>query len=324
MSSPRIAHGSLHHHGADLLPDDLEGVDYLLLDGGPVVAPAEEGPEELLDEAIARLTPSLYLDPDLKVIASLAGRDPVAAARRVAKNLSETGNADLPMGVVHGSDVLDQLEEFFAAGVELRHNASGQTLHRSKSPPRAAALALDGDPVFATSQQNARLLLFAHADLETIELQLRGELRGQSASTPLDIRLEQSASSGVLLQFSANGQPPVANELELGWHRLLDAAGLPTRDAQLEMAQSIGANSSDSANSSPRGFASYRSDSLATVREATRCLLQLRYSLGGSEPLFEVVMGPVCQWDYQPWPTSIPTDLVEWSVDVRSAKDWVE
>ncbi|MEM1303247.1 MAG: acyclic terpene utilization AtuA family protein [Planctomycetota bacterium] len=339
MSSIRIGRGSLHHHGVGLLPEDPEAAECVLLDGGPVNPPLADATDGLLDglsldglldEAIRRLAPTLYLNPELRVVATLAGGDPEAAATRAAAILAGSGNAELPIAVVNGCDVLDRLEEFLAAGQSLRNQQTGEAFTRARLAPRMAALALDAEPVAAAHQQGARLVVVGHADAETLTLQFAGELRGQAAATPLHILLEAGATSRALLRVAADAR--VATDalgdtdrrtfesLPTRWNAALQAAGLPVEGARCEFAASGQTN----ASSHDLLLVSYSSANEAKANAGMQQLLPMRYPSVGDAPTFEIAIGPTCGRDYTRWPTSVPEGLVEWSVDVRPARDWLE
>lgn len=170
MSSLRLAYGSLHHAGAGLLPRDLEGVDYLLLDGGlPRVAnPAEPPLLDLLRRSCKQLGPVIYLNPTLHVVVRLAGESPAAAARVIAEELVEAGSIDLPIGIAKGHDVLPRLEEFLACGIDLRHAETDQPFVELRDPTQAATVALGPEPMEEMFREGARFALLGDSALSDI------------------------------------------------------------------------------------------------------------------------------------------------------------
>ncbi len=162
MNPIRLAYGSLHHDGAGVLPSQTDGLDFLLLDGGPVLSSDRSATQALVEEAFERLGRSFYLDAELSVLASLAGRDPRLVAKGIAEQLAAAENRDLPLGVVRGCDVTDRLEEFLADG-ELAHQETGQPLLELRGPILQAVVSLGRDTLAEALDQHARVVLVGHA-----------------------------------------------------------------------------------------------------------------------------------------------------------------
>lgn len=203
-NSLRIAYGCLSPTGARMLPADIEGVDYLLLDGGPLVAPDEPGPELALEQAFRRLAPWLYLDPQLKVIASLAGRDPLLHVTPVAQALVDSGCRDQAITVLRGHDMLDRLEELFQSA-DLAHAETGQRLVDLKDPIHAASVCLPH--VIYPQAINSRVLLVGYSSAEAM-----------TAGVAESIGVEQPLASRVaaaLCHANRIPLPPSSGETEV-------------------------------------------------------------------------------------------------------------
>lgn len=164
MTSVRLAYGSLHHAGAGLAPAGLEGVDYLLLDGGPVLSSGAEPAERLLQEAVRLLSPHLYLDRSISVLASVGGADTRQAAAGVARLLAESGNADLAVGVVRGHHVTGRLNDLLEQ-CEMPHAVTGQPLVELRQAIELAIVSFGAEPMLAGLAQDAHLLITSYEDV---------------------------------------------------------------------------------------------------------------------------------------------------------------
>lgn len=318
MSSARIAHGSLCRYGADLLPADLEGIDFLLLDGGPLAAPSETGPESLLEEAIRRLAPQLYLNAELTVVATLAGRDPAAVAARLAAPLGEAGSPDLAVGVVQGSDIIDRLEEFLAAGEPLRHTATGQAFTELCDPTVAAAALLGPDALRAALGQSARVVLVGAASAEGILHACGAAGASDGPATPVSLKHRTGYCGAALLRIGDTSHNEFAGPY-------LDAWGDALRNVDLDPAGATVVWRPD-ADGPPTGGAivRYRHPDKPSAGQGLRVALAAFSRLAAGGDAIDPTLPPTVVAEHALWPTEVATDLVEWSVDVRPAKDWVE
>ncbi len=105
------------------------------------------------------LAPSLYLQPQLKIITNAGGMNPRACAAAAGALLTESGSGELPLGVVQGDDLLGQLEELTAHGCRFDNLDTGQPLSELRKPVVSANAYLGAGPVVTALQAGARLVI---------------------------------------------------------------------------------------------------------------------------------------------------------------------
>jgi hypothetical protein len=76
-------------------------------------------------ELVERLLPILSDQPALKIVTNAGGLNPVGCARRCAAWLEMAGQAERPIGVVTGDDILERIPRWVDAGVNLDHMETG-------------------------------------------------------------------------------------------------------------------------------------------------------------------------------------------------------
>ena len=394
MNEIHLAYGALQAEGPLRLPLELEGVDYLLLDAGPPRAASELGPEGLLEQALEQLGPRLYLDTNLHVLATLAGRQPRASVLEIARQLSGTGNADLRIAEVQGCDVLDRLEEFLAGGAELRNLATGERVARSTKPIESVTACLDPQPLVAALRQDARVVVTGYASPGTAVVGMATAEFGSAIQH--DQRLEKFVHAGKLLAASAgrssspdasDGPPDVLKlTAEGGYQWVTGEGGERLGDSTLAKPQALaqhpsqtpaagqtllnivyregsvgsvlleasGTNASEDLSRAiaawQEGVASGGAAAGAVVRAEVYASVTTPPAAVGvvtfqheAAPEVQTAIdalqrqcarwtaGPQLRPDFPPqvaarfgaWQTSVPREFIEWSVDVRTARDWL-
>jgi hypothetical protein len=76
-------------------------------------------------ELVERLLPILSDQPSLKIVTNAGGLNAVGCARRCAAVLAKAGQAERPIGVVTGDDILARIPQWGDAGVNLDHMETG-------------------------------------------------------------------------------------------------------------------------------------------------------------------------------------------------------
>lgn len=385
MQPVRFDYGSLHAGGAGVLPPQTEGVDFLLLDGGPVVAPDQEGPELILEEAFDRLGPRFFLDPGLNVLASLAGREPRSSARSIAQRLVKTSNFDLPISVVRGHNLLGGLEEFMREH-PLAHAVTGERFADLLDPTVAAVACLGRKPTVAALSQDARVVLVGHESPGDMAAAAgRFWFGSQASKHPIEDAASQAGLSlsamhqiarrkatlddpfytshvGPLLlnqsgELDDSGvEPGPASLSQSPWpgETIVRDPGVSAvtilhrktfvTDAVLYLRESGVLNElyrdltdSNAWSRSLPNVSVWPSDDdtdeflvRATLRHperdhVARAALLLRQIVG---PLAEegvaFLTAPMVHATYETWPTSLPADCLEWSIDTRTAREWLD
>lgn len=108
---------------------------------------------------LASLLPALRAQPQLKIVTNAGGMNPLACVRAAARLLADAGLTDLPIGLVHGDDLLPRLSDLQLAGCDFAHLDTGQPL-ASQSPQVKSANAYFGArPIVAALEKNARIVI---------------------------------------------------------------------------------------------------------------------------------------------------------------------
>lgn len=163
MATVRLAYGRLDAGGAGVLPAQLEGIDYLLLNGGAVAPPGDTAVLDILLDTIDLIAPHFFLDPNFRVIASLGGSDPREAAKRVAQRLEVSFDLSLSIAAVRGQDVLARLEELLQESA-LPDLLTGESFLDQQSPTVAAIATMGHEPTLAALAEGAQVVLVSHED----------------------------------------------------------------------------------------------------------------------------------------------------------------
>lgn len=320
MPSPRITHGTLHAHGATLLPDDLEEADWLLLDGGALADPDGSDPIGVLNHAFGQLAPILYLRPQLRVVATLGGHDPDHVISQLARRIGEGGNPEAPIAIVRGGDVLNQLEEFLAEGESLSHRETGERFVTLLKKPVAASIATTAE-VARAAMTHGRVMLLADADLQLLEKAASGDRMAADEDLQLTIRYVAAHRFSCGLRANDGNATAEIEVIQTKWRQHLAAAGGELCEAQIDVYQSP----SDAAQTVGVATSHHTGDQgQADARQSRRLLLQtLAKRQGGCvelHPDLEPRVRPV--WGV--WPTTLREDRVEWSVMIRTAAEWAD
>ncbi|MEM9186989.1 MAG: acyclic terpene utilization AtuA family protein [Planctomycetota bacterium] len=322
----------------------FEGVGVVLLDSDPLAPLDGSLGEASTATAIAGLGGAFYLDPELIAVAALGGQDPAAVAGRVAPVFCGAGNDALPIAVVRGHDLLDELEELMRGGAPLAHAETGDPYTRLTAPTVAASARLGADAVAAAIGNGGRLVVVGHASVESLVAGSAGvafdspavgeavkafscgcgpvEVEPSTAtpqqptsSTPVDIVYRDGFAATAVI---ATQGPQAVSETALDHLRAeLTSDGLAEADVHLE-------------GYAPAGEG-LQAIVLACVTapqadRAEQALMRLRAitaaSAGGAR------LHDLCPAQafprYKVWPTSVPSDLVGWSVEVRETRGWTE
>jgi hypothetical protein len=131
----------------------------------PTAAPVElpERASQFAD-VVRVLAKQLYLNPDLRVIASAGWRNAYACAEEVAAALAEAGCGDVSLAAVRGSHLLPILDDLARSGVKLR-NAETQAAWRDlKAPLVGAELLLGAGPIATALTEGARVVVAGSYD----------------------------------------------------------------------------------------------------------------------------------------------------------------
>jgi|GEM_PF-5988544 len=148
-----------HHPDFDQLVEtadlDVLQLDYLWPHLRPPGASYAPG---LMDQ-LPLLNKSLYLDPKFHLITNAGSRNPRMCAEALAEAFCERGNAELPLTVIRGDNVLPCLEELKAAGIELKDQKRGTPLDELTQPLLSAQVDLGAGPLVTAWEEGSRAVV---------------------------------------------------------------------------------------------------------------------------------------------------------------------
>ncbi|TWT37756.1 hypothetical protein KOR34_27190 [Posidoniimonas corsicana] len=375
MNALRLAHHDLRGPRTPAWARQLEGVDFLLLDAGPLSG--GDAPAEQLPRTLRTLGPQLYMDAQLRLVASLAGGDPSIAGPHAAQTLVDTGNPDLPLAVVRGQDVLDRLEELLLH-TDLAHAETGQRFVELSAKTVGAIASLGPRAVSQAVKQGARAVLTAH---ETPAVLCEAVARAATGKRDLPTarKLGQTladcspqAVSDTLRRPEWSPEQSLQAELTADLDVEFFGGAELTDSARRRFAETSSAVDPDQSNLTLTYLDGYQARLVLWASEAaargrleevlTNAPPELRPcicppSAAADGALVEVtlhhanrakvenaaaelagvlevasgVLGlrriggpPLVEPRYRQWPTVLPVELLEWSIDIKPAQQWVD
>ncbi|NNF57705.1 MAG: DUF1446 domain-containing protein [Rhodothermaceae bacterium] len=104
------------------------------------------------------------LAPDIKekgftVISNAGGVNPVGCAEAIVEGIRSRGVSGLKVAVVTGDDLLDQLDDLLADGVELRHMETGEPMAPVRDQMVSANVYLGAGPIVEALRQGADVIV---------------------------------------------------------------------------------------------------------------------------------------------------------------------
>lgn len=110
-------------------------------------------------DLLARLGPILADQPGLRIVTNAGGLNPAACAARCAEVLKQAGNAEAPIGVVSGDDVLSRIPGWMADGMNLDHLETGAPISTVADRLVSANVYLGARPIADALDQGARIVV---------------------------------------------------------------------------------------------------------------------------------------------------------------------
>jgi hypothetical protein len=110
-------------------------------------------------DVLARLTPHLHDQPNLKVVTNAGGMNPTACAARARSILEQAGLTDRRVAVVSGDDLLPRLDELLAAGHPLAHLDTGEPLTSVRDRVVSANAYLGARPIAEALKRGASVVV---------------------------------------------------------------------------------------------------------------------------------------------------------------------
>jgi hypothetical protein len=146
---------------------DLLQLDYVRPRLAPVTGPAPAELPEIAGsfiDAVRSLGKTLFLEPELRVVASAGWSNSYLLAERAGQALAEAGCPETPVSAVRGSNVLAILEDLVAGGLKLPNLETGAAWTTLRAPILAADLQLGAGPLAAALGEGARIVVAGHYD----------------------------------------------------------------------------------------------------------------------------------------------------------------
>src|SRR6185503_4916516 len=104
------------------------------------------------------------VERDIKVTANAGGVNVAGCAAAVREAAREVGLAGrLKIGIVTGDDILDQIDDLFARGIELRNMETGEPLASVRDQVQSANAYLGAGPIVEALDRDARVVLTGRA-----------------------------------------------------------------------------------------------------------------------------------------------------------------
>ncbi|RMF62862.1 MAG: DUF1446 domain-containing protein [Calditrichaeota bacterium] len=113
-------------------------------------------------ELMRQILPTI-LERDIKVIASAGGVNPEACREAVFAVVRELGLKGVRIGTVEGDDILHDLPELMASGVEFSHLDTGEPLTAVKDKVLSANVYISSFPIVEALEQGAQVIITGRA-----------------------------------------------------------------------------------------------------------------------------------------------------------------
>ncbi len=104
------------------------------------------------------LLPDL-VEKNIRVITNAGGVNPIACRDAIFEVAARLGIRSLKVGVVHGDDIMNRLDDFLRNGVELRHMDTGEPLSTVRDRVYSANVYLGARPVVQALQEGAQIII---------------------------------------------------------------------------------------------------------------------------------------------------------------------
>ncbi len=110
-------------------------------------------------ELVERLAPVLSEKQALSIVTNAGGLNPASCAARCAGILEKAGQGSLPIGVVSGDDVLDQISDWAQEGLDLPHLETGAPISSVASRLVAANVYFGARPIAGALGGGSRIVV---------------------------------------------------------------------------------------------------------------------------------------------------------------------
>jgi len=110
-------------------------------------------------DVLESLLPPLKAQPQWKLVTNAGGLHPRGCAVAAGRILSKAGLGDVPIGVVRGDDLLDQIDALQQSGCELAHLDTGKPLSSLAAHVTSANAYLGAAPIVEALAKGARIVL---------------------------------------------------------------------------------------------------------------------------------------------------------------------
>ena len=99
------------------------------------------------------------IEKDIKVITNAGGVNPIACRNAIFEIAHKMGYKNLKIGIVHGDDIYNQIDDLFEKGIYLNHMDSGESLETVKNCVYSANVYLGALPVVQALKDGAQIII---------------------------------------------------------------------------------------------------------------------------------------------------------------------
>ena len=110
-------------------------------------------------DVLDRLGPTMRAQPQLKIVTNAGGMNPRSCGEKARDTLTKHGLTGYKVGIVSGDDLLPRLDELLAAGHELQHLDTGESLSTIRAKVVSANAYLGAKPIAEALGQGANVVV---------------------------------------------------------------------------------------------------------------------------------------------------------------------
>ncbi|HEX2897474.1 MAG TPA: acyclic terpene utilization AtuA family protein, partial [candidate division Zixibacteria bacterium] len=100
----------------------------------------------------------LIVEKNVKVISSAGGINPIGLAKKIIE-VAKSQNIQVKVGVVHGDNILDQIDELVAKGEKFTNLDTGENFAEIRSQVTSANVYLGAEPVVKALEQGCQIIV---------------------------------------------------------------------------------------------------------------------------------------------------------------------
>ncbi|MEN1679531.1 MAG: acyclic terpene utilization AtuA family protein [Planctomycetota bacterium] len=336
-------------------PPLLDDVDGLILAGDSVLPVDSPLMETCVVDALGSLGPSFFLSAGLTAVASLGGnftsaRATETIASRVGEKLAEAGCGELPLAAILGGSLLSDLESLWRAGATMPHVETGKPLAELEKPIVSAAVDLGQEALASALAAGARIVVSGYSVAPSL---VAGLLRAEggfdpaavpplshalanrlvSGEGPVDVHAGDTAAADASKVLSGHCTALVRYVDQLCVSTVLrptrsdvDAEWWDAKPDDVQRALGVAAASLDVQPLDRTGLPGVAVKIAASDPAEAHALerrLLVQFSPAADVGLtYDAAFPPTVHQELATWPTTVPAELLEWSIVTHTAAGW--